>query len=886
MCTLQKGIFNHSFKPRKRLFAFPLTAFLLVLTGCGFMNSSKIEGDFHPGISNSASNTGPRSFTQTWPFDFGTTANYSYDTTKIDLTGGVCRLTPTDQVDDGNTASGFAGGSLNGLAWDSTNGYVRLTQTGMPTNNAKLDSSWAPRSTQLIGLWHLDETTTTAGAYNDFIDDSGQGNHAEVGGGVALGSTARFLNGVGLNGTNTSLEILPSVSLNDLGDFSTSAWIFPLDSPWLSPWGTYYGNILSKTDGVASGWNFALTRDTASGPYSIRFWRAFSTTALFSAQTNIVYPNNWYHVATTYSSATKTAKVFLNGIEIAYTTQTAGVGSIISDATSNFQVGQQPSSPSYFKGTVDEVALWNTALTASEVYNIYSRQSAKYSGTITSRVMDGYAAGQGWTTFSWLPTLPFFKELPDYSAGAVQNETSADYSSLVGSTGSIGDNNLMSGIVGLWHFDEGAGISVSDDSGQSNAGTAQNGPTWTSGKLSSAMTFNGSNQYVSTNTTLANSLGSGMSVSFWVNKLDTNIAGILNNYVGGSGIGIEIGAGNIPRFIYTHINGGNYIGRSTTDTLSVGQWYHVTATWDGSLANANGIKIYLNGIRKDTTNVLGGIVSAYVNPGSILDIGREYYSGAYNAYFKGSLDEFAIWSRVLHANEVLQLYRRGANRIKYQVRTCTSANAGLTDCTDGSTWKGPDGTNQTYFSELNNNTVALTGLGDVKKTLPSMLFSAFTAPPAANRYFQYRTILESDDLGTGCNYGSGATWCSPELKSVTIDPVHYASDSPTIIGKTGTSYQSLASFTETLGASCGSGIGYNLGVGAVYSSATWYYWNGSAWVVADGTAAQSNTAAVLGANVASFATQVGTGTVYFKAFLNSSGTAGCELDQLQINGIQ
>src|SRR5690606_24162050 len=109
----------------------------------------------------------------------------------------------------------------------------------------------------------------------------------------------------------------------------------------------------------------------------------------------------------------------------------------------------------------------------------------------------------------------------------------------------------------------------------------------------------------------------------------------------------------------------------------------------------------------------------------------------------------------------MQLYRRGANRVKHQVRVCTAA-----DCSDdpnGANWKGPDGTNLTYFSELNNNTAALAMTGEVKKGLPSMLFSDFTSPVGTSRYFQYRTILESDDAGTGCNYGGGATWCSPEV---------------------------------------------------------------------------------------------------------------------------
>jgi len=143
-------------------------------------------------------------------------------------------------------------------------------------------------------------------------------------------------------------------------------------------------------------------------------------------------------------------------------------------------------------------------------------------------------------------------------------------------------------------------------------------------------------------------------------------------------------------------------------------------------------------------------------------------------YFKGEIDEVAIWSRALHADEVKQLYRRGANRIKYQVRTCTAA-----DCSDNATWLGNDNTNGTYFSELHNYAPYNYDVDNCSATnliltgSPSLLFDCFTAALSnltSQQYFQYRAILESDDTSTNCDYGSGATWCSPELKSVEIKP--------------------------------------------------------------------------------------------------------------------
>ncbi|RYZ71217.1 MAG: hypothetical protein EOP09_04970, partial [Proteobacteria bacterium] len=70
---------------------------------------------------------GYQPFTASWPFTAGTTASYTFDSTKIDFSGGVCRLTPSDQLDDDNACSGFGdgmtsncGGSYSGAQWDSS----------------------------------------------------------------------------------------------------------------------------------------------------------------------------------------------------------------------------------------------------------------------------------------------------------------------------------------------------------------------------------------------------------------------------------------------------------------------------------------------------------------------------------------------------------------------------------------------------------------------------------------------------------------------------------------------------------------------------------------------------------------------------------------------
>jgi hypothetical protein len=181
-----------------------------------------------------------------------------------------------------------------------------------------------------------------------------------------------------------------------------------------------------------------------------------------------------------------------------------------------------------------------------------------------------------------------------------------------------------------------------------------------------------------------------------------------------------------------------------------------------TITSANVVSLYVDGI----------LNSSATSPSGPASTNGDVYIGQFGGgsfYYSGLIDEVAIWNKVLNATEILQLYRRGANRIRYQVRSCPDSI-----CSSNPAWQGPDSTNQTYFSELNNNAVPsdggdLTSSDSVQATLPTMTFSAFGALTLTpNRYFQYRAIMESDDSSTSCNYGSGPTWCSPELQAVSV----------------------------------------------------------------------------------------------------------------------
>ncbi|HOY64367.1 MAG TPA: DUF2341 domain-containing protein, partial [bacterium] len=108
----------------------------------------------------------------------------------------------------------------------------------------------------------------------------------------------------------------------------------------------------------------------------------------------------------------------------------------------------------------------------------------------------------------------------------------------------------------------------------------------------------------------------------------------------------------------------------------------------------------------------------------------------------------------------------------------------------------------------------------------------------------------------------------------------YPTDSPTVVNDTGLSFQEIISFTEILYPNTAD-VTYQIS----NDGSNWYYYNGSNWVAAAGPA-QSNAGSVLQDNIMTFHADIGIGTFYFKAYLNSDGSQQSGVDGISINTAQ
>lgn len=379
-------------------------------------------------------------------------------------------------------------------------------------------------------------------------------------------------------------------------------------------------------------------------------------------------------------------------------------------------------------------------------------------GTFTSRVFDGLSnckPGSDWKNFSWTMPMPYGKELPSTS------EVAADYSAVPA--------NLMSSAVKLLHMNGTGAIansaSITDSIGSNGIAVNTNGTGMTyttTAKFNSAITFDGTDDRIDL-TGYTQSAVTQYTIAFWMKSNGTGNRVFVQNRGGGAGQSLTIGMGTNPggctatngRVSFGLDTNSIYIGRCMSGgAINDNNWHHVVGTWSGTAGvavAATQFNIYIDGAVVAMSNrTVGTAPNAPITGLGDTKIARH---DSWNVYYAGQIDELGIWTRALTAAEVLHLFQRGAYRIKFQLRSCI-----LSDCSDLPIWKGPDGTSSTFFSELNNNTVPLTGFGNALPGIPMNTFSNFPALSlSSDRYFQYQATFEADN-----------TTVQPSINSATV----------------------------------------------------------------------------------------------------------------------
>lgn len=155
-------------------------------------------------------------------------------------------------------------------------------------------------------------------------------------------------NALNFDGIDDVVSIPDNDSLDLTSNYTIEAWIKPTSF-------SVFAGIVSKCHSAESkGYSLKLN---GTDDYSGISFDGMSTS------NEVLSLNNWYHVAGVNQNGTR--KIYINGIEKAIT----GTPLVTAINTDSVKIGQDFSSSGerFFKGSIDEVRIWKTARTASEI---------------------------------------------------------------------------------------------------------------------------------------------------------------------------------------------------------------------------------------------------------------------------------------------------------------------------------------------------------------------------------------------------------------------------------------------------------------------------------------------------------------------------------------
>ncbi|MFW5857092.1 MAG: LamG-like jellyroll fold domain-containing protein, partial [Planctomycetota bacterium] len=257
------------------------------------------------------------------------------------------------------------------------------------------------------------------------------------------------------------------------------------------------------------------------------------------------------------------------------------------------------------------------------------------------------------------------------------------------------------------------------------------------------------------------------------------------------------------------------------------EWNHIVFVYDGSNRGA----VYVDGVYQGQQNW-----PAPTDNGSNLGIGGGGITYAHT--FDGKLDEVAVYNRMLTHAEIVEHCKRGLTRMTVQ----------LSD-DGGATWTDEAGN---VGQSVSRSPAALSGVGPCQALL-------------------YRVQLTSLD-GT----------VTPSLRGVEASRSFFPTNNPRVLPLAGQAYPGyLTGFVETAGAGNQGEVTYQI---SHDNGATWSWWNGATWASTVQGYTQSNTAAVVHANIDSFYEVRGAGTLRWRAFLHApDGRKVVELDNVRLS---
>jgi hypothetical protein len=506
--------------------------------------------------------------------------------------------------------------------------YARTQKQIVEDMNGGHPAGGSPVASQ-VGYWKFDE------GYGGTAYNLGVGGSA-LNGNLGTGSSVPAWTNDGKFGKALSFDG------NDYINISNANLGFN-NGTTVSAGGWFYINIVAQDQRliqkqISDGWNsFALLIQSDG---KIQWTPQSQTLSQYPTWvTNSAITTGWHHIFATFnknSVNSSDGKIFIDGVDqsTSYAANSYSSSFYIQETSNNLFFGVRPVTLNYFfSGKMDEVKIYNSALTADEIKLDMNQGKSLIMGSAGTTASGGasFSADR-----SYCPP---------------------------------GDATASCAPVGEWKMDErvsGNNQTLYDTSSNGNNATAYYGANATgmdcrvSGKYGGGCQLDGSDDYISMGTAPILSVGtSDFSLEAWVNV--PSYAGYPYVISKGSTEGACTTSGNQGYALIVYNTGKVWFKINTGSvqscwtltgnaTITPG-WHHIAATAQRS---GNG-SIYVDG-KLDTTSSIASFTNTLTNSNPLV-IG--YSTAPTHLPFNGTIDQVQFYNYARSASQVAWDYNRG-----------------------------------------------------------------------------------------------------------------------------------------------------------------------------------------------------------------------------------
>ena len=213
-------------------------------------------------------------------------------------------------------------------------------------------------TTGLVGHWNFDETT------GPLADSSGNGNDAALSGGGTYSSISGKINGAGYFDGNIKADVPYNTDTTGLTNVTYSVWL----KPQLNEREDFSGCLNGET---ASGAPLFQIDNNGTEAGKIKFFSWMRIGGVSNTRTVTIDPyplDTWVHFVYTYDGSAE--KIYVNGSEVG---SWANTGALHTNTECGLRIGH--GYLSQYTGGIDDVRLYNRALTDADIIELYNNAS-------------------------------------------------------------------------------------------------------------------------------------------------------------------------------------------------------------------------------------------------------------------------------------------------------------------------------------------------------------------------------------------------------------------------------------------------------------------------------------------------------------------------------